>query len=60
MWLGSPLVGLFGEVWWPQSRKHVLGWGTCLGVGLMMDRLTVGFFLVPAVLPLLRGTDRKV
>lgn len=43
-----------------RSRKHVLGWGTCLGVGLMMDRLTVGFFLVPAVLPLLRGTDRKV
>ncbi len=37
----------------------VMGWGTCLGLGLMFDRLTVGFFLVPAVLPLLWGAGRR-
>lgn len=36
-----------------RDRAWVLGWGACLGVGLMLDRLTVGFFLVPAALPLL-------
>lgn len=40
-------------------RREVLGYGICLGVGLMMDRLTVLFFLVPAVLPLLLRTDRR-
>ncbi|MFT5683437.1 MAG: hypothetical protein ACI8RZ_004368 [Myxococcota bacterium] len=40
-------------------RGDVLGYGLCLGVGLMMDRLTVLFFLAPAVLPLLRGADRR-
>ena len=34
-------------------RNMVLGWGVCLGLGLLMDRLTVAFFLLPAVLPLL-------
>lgn len=33
---------------WP-----VLGWGLSLGVGLLMDRLSVGFFLGPALLALL-------
>ncbi len=42
-----------------RSRGHALGWGACLGIGLMMDRLTVGFFLVPAVLPLLFGLDSR-
>lgn len=31
----------------------VLGWGLCLGVGLLMDRLSVAFFLGPALLALL-------
>ena len=36
-----------------------LGWGACLGVGLMLDRLSVLFFLVPAVLPLLWPLERR-
>ncbi len=43
-----------------RDRARVLGWGACLGIGLMMDRLTVGFFLLPAALPLLRGLHTKV
>jgi len=42
-----------------QDRKMVLGWGASLGLGLMMDRLSVGFFLVPAVVPLLWRADRR-
>ena len=34
-----------------RQRRMVVGYGLCLGVGLMMDRLTVGFFLLPALLP---------
>ena len=30
---------------------EVVGWGTALGLGLMMDRLTVAFFLLPAAIP---------
>lgn len=36
-----------------RSRRHVLGWAAATGVGLLLDRLTVGFFLFPALLPLL-------
>jgi len=42
-----------------RSRRHVIGWGMCLGIGLMMDRLNAAFFLVPAVAPLLWGVDRR-
>lgn len=45
-----------------RRRGPTLGWGLCLGVGLMVDRLTVAFFLVPAVVPLLvvlAGPDRR-
>ncbi len=42
-----------------RSRRHVIGWGVCLGIGLMMDRLSAAFFLVPAVGPLLWGIDRR-
>ena len=42
-----------------RRRAWVVGWGACLGLGLMFDRLTVGFFLVPAIVPLLWGLDRK-
>lgn len=45
-----------------RDRRWVVGWGLCLGVGLMLDRLSVAFFLGPAVLPLLGGTlgrDRR-
>lgn len=36
-----------------------LGYGLCLGLGMMMDRLSAGFFLIPAVLPLLWRADRR-
>jgi hypothetical protein len=39
--------------------RAVIGWGVCLGIGLMMDRLSVLFFLVPAVLPLLWPLSRR-
>lgn len=42
-----------------RSRAWALGWGACFGLGLMFDRLTVAFFLAPALLPLLRGLDRR-
>ena len=42
-----------------QDRRMVLGWGAALGVGLMMDRLTVAFFVLPAILPLLWRADRR-
>lgn len=38
-----------------RRRGPTVGWGLCLGIGLMLDRLTVAFFLVPAVAPLLAG-----
>lgn len=36
-----------------RARRATLGWGLCLGLGLMMDRLSVGIFLAPAALPML-------
>ncbi len=42
-----------------RSRWDVIGYGLCFGAGLMLDRLTVLFFLAPAVLPLLWGADRR-
>ncbi len=42
-----------------RSRRWALGWGLCLGLGLMFDRLTVGFFLVPAVVPLALSAGSK-
>lgn len=42
-----------------RRRRWAVGWGLCLGLGLMFDRLTVGFFLGPAVLPLLAQADRR-
>lgn len=42
-----------------RRRGMVLGWGASLAVGLLMDRLSVAFFLLPAVLPLLRGAGRR-
>jgi len=41
-----------------RRRRAVVGWGVCLGIGLMMDRLSVGFFLLPAVVPLLLRAGR--
>ena len=34
-----------------QNRTWVRLWAVCLGLGLMTDRLSVAFFLVPAALP---------
>ena len=36
----------------------VLGWGLALGIGLMMDRLSVAFFLGPAMLAMLARGGR--
>jgi hypothetical protein len=41
------------------DRRMVLGWAAALGIGLMMDRLAVGFFLVPAIVPLLWRAARR-
>lgn len=35
------------------DRRWSLLWGVALGLGLMMDRLTLGFFLIPAILPII-------
>lgn len=34
-----------------RHRREVIAFGCALGVGLMMDRLTVAFFLLPALVP---------
>jgi hypothetical protein len=41
-----------------ESRRHVWLYGVSLGIGLMMDRLTVAFFLLPALVPLLWRAGR--
>ncbi len=51
-WTTAGLAALVGSAGL-RERRATLGWGLCLGLGLMMDRLTVGFFLLPALLPLL-------
>lgn len=38
-------------------RRWSLLWGLALGVGLMMDRLTLGFFLIPAMFPILLSRE---
>lgn len=35
------------------NRRWSILWGLVLGVGLMLDRLTLGFFLIPAILPII-------
>jgi len=42
-----------------QDRRWTLAYGLCLAIGLLMDRLSVAFFLLPAVLPLLRRAGRR-
>ena len=42
-----------------QKKRAVWLFGVSLGIGLMMDRLTVAFFLLPALLPLLFSTNRR-
>lgn len=43
-----------------RDLRPVLGWGCALGIGLMMDRLTVAFFLLPAAVPpVLAGLRRE-
>ena len=39
-------------------RREVIGFGFALGIGLMLDRLTVAFFLIPALIPLLKGANK--
>ena len=47
-------VGLFSlQKEGMKSKKGACVWGAALGVGLMVDRLTLLFFLVPAVIPVL-------
>ena len=35
-----------------QHRGWTIGWGVALGIGLMLDRLTLLFFLLPPVIPI--------
>lgn len=42
-----------------ERRRSVWFFGAALGLGLMMDRLTVAFFLLPALIPLLFGISRR-
>lgn len=42
-----------------QRRTAVWMFGGALGIGLMVDRLSVAFFLLPALLPLLLGINRR-
>lgn len=42
-----------------RDTRAAVGWGACLGLGLMMDRLSVLFFLVPAIVPLLWPLERR-
>lgn len=42
-----------------EDRRMTVGWGLALALGLLMDRLSVAFFLVPALLPLLPGLSRR-
>ena len=41
-----------------RRRWDVIGFGAAVGIGLMLDRLTVAIFLIPALIPYLRGADR--
>jgi len=41
------------------DRRAVIGFGCALGIGLMMDRLTVAFFLLPAAVPVLLAGLRR-
>ena len=42
-----------------KRRRWVLLWGGALGIGLMMDRLTALFFLMPAIIPLFRSIKKS-
>ena len=42
-----------------ERKKASWAFGFAMGMGLMMDRLTVAFFLVPAILPLLPGITKR-
>ena len=42
-----------------KNKKGACIWGAALGVGLMVDRLTMLFFLVPAVAPLLWRASKQ-
>lgn len=42
-----------------ERKRPTWLFGAALGIGLMMDRLTVAFFLLPALIPLVRGMTRK-
>ncbi len=57
-WTAAGVAALVGSQGL-RDRRHSIAWGACLGLGLMMDRLTVVFFLAPAVLPLLLGAGRR-
>jgi hypothetical protein len=54
------LLGLFAlQKHGFSSKKGALIWGAALGCGLMVDRLTLLFFLLPATIPLLWKASRR-
>jgi len=50
-WTGAGLAALVGSRKM-ESRRHMWAFGAAFGIGLMMDRLSVAFFLLPALVPL--------
>ena len=57
-WTAAGLAALINSQGF--ARKHASwAFGIAMGVGLMMDRLTVAFFLVPAAVPLLPKISKQ-
>jgi len=57
-WTGAGLAALIASQGL-RNRRMVWLFGACLGLGLMMDRLSVAFFLLPALMPALWGAGRR-
>jgi len=57
-WMALGLGCLFSSRGFADRRMSLL-WGASLGVGLMMDRLTLVFFLIPPALPYLKGMSAE-
>jgi hypothetical protein len=57
-WTAAGLAALVNSQGFERARASWV-FGAALGLGLMMDRLTVAFFLLPALIPMLYGISRR-
>lgn len=57
-WTAAGLAALISSQGLEKQRAVWL-FGACFGLGLMMDRLSVAFFLLPALIPLLISVSRR-